>query len=173
MRNQEHIWRKYKEDHQWNAYQQERLRYNKLLFKQRCQYIQNEVVKHKGNAKHLYKLVSSLTEIRLENPLPKCENDEKLSEHFAEYFSSKIEKIRDNLDKHQKFNPPINDTYFKLEEFKELNDAELMDIINSLQTKSCELDVLPTYMIKENLELFIHIIKKNCQCIFEGRLLSQ
>ena len=114
MRNWEHIWRKYKEDHQWNAYQQERLRYNKLLYKQRSQYIQNEVVKHKGNAKHLYKLMSSLTEIRSENPLPKCKNDEKLSEHFAEYFSSKIEKIRDNLDKHQKFNPPINDTYFKI-----------------------------------------------------------
>ena len=48
----------------------------------------------------------------------------------------------------------------KLEEFKELNNAELMEIINSLQTKSCELDVLPTYMIKENLELFIHIIRK-------------
>ena len=83
-----------------------------------------------------------------------------MSEHFAEYFSSKIEKIRDNLDKHEKFNLPINDTYFKLEEFKELNDGELIEIINSLQTKSCELDVLPTYMIKENLELFIHIIRK-------------
>ena len=35
-----------------------------------------------------------------------------------------------------------------------------MEIINSLQTKSCELDVLPSYMIKENLELFIHIIRK-------------
>ena len=157
MRNRECIWRKYKEDHQWNAYQQERLRYNKHLYKQRCQYIQNEVVKHKGNAKHLYKLVSSLTGIRSENPLPECENDEELSERFAEYFSSKIEKIRGNLDKHQKFNPPINDTYFKLKEFKELNDAELMKII---KTKSCEIDVLPTYMIKENLELFIHIIRK-------------
>ena len=78
-------------------------------------------MKHKGNAKHLYKLVSSLTGIISENPLPECENDEELSERFAEYFSSKIEKIRGNLDKHQKFNPPINDTYFKLEEFIELN----------------------------------------------------
>ena len=50
--------------------------------------------------------------------------------------------------------------YFKLEEFKELNNAELTEIINSLQTKSCELDLLPTYMIKENPELFIHIIRK-------------
>ena len=57
VRNWERIWRKYKEDHQWNAYQQERLRYNKHLYKERCQYIKNEVVKHKGNAKHLYKLV--------------------------------------------------------------------------------------------------------------------
>ena len=34
VRNRERIWRKYKEDHQWNAYQQERLRYNKHLYKQ-------------------------------------------------------------------------------------------------------------------------------------------
>ena len=42
-----------------------------------------------------------------------------------------------------------------LEEFEPLQEIEVTNIVKSMATKSCEMDVLPTTLLKDNLD---HII---------------
>ena len=39
-----------------------------------------------------------------------------------------------------------------------LSETEIKDSISKLQTKSCELDLVPTKILKENLDYFITVI---------------
>ena len=38
-----------------------------------------------------------------ENPLPNSESDEELANNFADFFIHKIQKIRDSLEHHPKY----------------------------------------------------------------------
>ena len=65
-----------------------------------CCIHQTEIAKFKGNSKHLYKLIVELTGSKVENPLPEGLSDEDLAECFANFFITKIENIRNNLNNH-------------------------------------------------------------------------
>ena len=47
--------------------------------------------------KKLYKLVSNVTDVHKDNPLPDSESNRDLADKFADYFMEKINKIRDAL----------------------------------------------------------------------------
>ena len=51
----------------------------------------------KNNAKELFFLVNKHTSNRAQNPLPPNKTDEELTEDFAGYFLSKIEKMRESF----------------------------------------------------------------------------
>ena len=148
-------------EHQWQAYHNERKTYNRLLYKYKSEYIWNEVLKHKGDSKHLYKLVSSLTGIKTENPLPECSNDFDLAGRFASYFLEKIQIIRQQLDNHPVFQPPVNKGIINvLDHFTNLSEVDVRKIVSKMQSKSCELDILPTFFIKNNIGSFLGILTK-------------
>ena len=52
------------------------------------------------------------------NPLPESISDKDLSEEFADFFLLKILKIRENLDKYEKFEPNCESLLFNMENFK-------------------------------------------------------
>ena len=72
----ESIWKKCGAEHQWEAFQTERLRYNRMLNAVRTEYFRKEFEQHKGNMKHLYKLVAKLNGSTSVNPLPEMDSDE-------------------------------------------------------------------------------------------------
>ena len=90
--------------------------------------------------------------------MPEAESDETLSESFVNFFLGKITKIRDNLDQFDKFNPLVNPVDVEFDEFRMLHKDDIIKLVHKLQTKSCELDLLPTYFIKENFEQFVGIL---------------
>ena len=61
MRNCEIVWQKYKQLHQLEAFKFARNKYFRLIHVIRKGYYQEEFVKHKGDSKALYNLVSKLT----------------------------------------------------------------------------------------------------------------
>ena len=110
------------------------------------------VLNSKGNTKKLYQIVSKLTGSVKDNPLPKAENDKKLANDFADFFLQKIKKIRDDLDNIPNYNPEYLEMEIPaLTIFEELSQNEVKDIINNLGTKSCELDAIPTKILKKCL----------------------
>ena len=92
-----------------------------------------------------------LTGTATENPLPPGKTDNQLAEDFAIFFMNKIQTIRDNLADHLLHKPkPTNIP--KFDTFQKLREEDVKKLISKMKTKSCELDVLPTHMLKEILE---------------------
>ena len=71
--------------------------YNRLLNYKKRQLITKQVIDSKGDNKKLYKLMAHLTGARSDNPLPPHDSDESLANQFADYFITKIDRIRDNF----------------------------------------------------------------------------
>ena len=68
-----------------------------------------QVIDSKGNNRKLYKLTALLARINTDNPLPSHDSDESLANHFADYFISKIDKIRENFFGIPAFTPEVTD----------------------------------------------------------------
>ena len=148
----------YKQDHQWCAYNKHGSKYTKLLRASRLLYTWTEIAKFKGNSKHLYKLIAELTGTKVENPLPEGLSNQALAECFANFFITKIENIRDNLNNYSLYNPIENCATGKLSEFKLLSAEEIRNLVRKMQMKSCELDYLPTYILKDHIDTFIPVL---------------
>ena len=91
------------------------------------------------------------------NPLPPGFSDLDQANEFTQFFSNKIDNIRKELDSYDLYTPHTRKTD-KLTEFRTLPQKEVKDIIVKMQTKSCELDVIPTKLLKENLTHILPII---------------
>ena len=87
--------------------------------------------------------------------MPTASSDEQLANEFAEFFIGKINKIRDDLDNHEKYTPYSLTAVPSLEEFEPLQEIEVIKIAKAMATKSCQMDVLPTTLLKDNLDHLI------------------
>ena len=96
----------------------------------------------------LYALVSSLTGTIQSNPLPKCVSFDTLVENFADFFHTKIKKIRDNLDHFPKYTPQHKDISI-LDRFHPMLSHEVLQITMNMPTKQCDLDPIPTLLFKQ------------------------
>ena len=160
VRNRERTWLKYGENHQWLAYKRERNRYRNIITYKRQQEYSGLVLKSKGNSKELYKTVNFLSNISNPNVLPETDSDSNLAEEFASFFLNKIEKIRELFINTPAYAPPINEYVPIFRSFSPLTNTEVTSIIMSLKSKSCELDSIPTSVLKEILPSCINTITK-------------
>ena len=106
--HREKAWRKYKEQHHWQALQTECNKYKSLLKSIKRRTLTEKVDECRHDTKGLYALVANLTGTKSENPLPSNHSDEDMANMFADYFMEKIEKIRSSLDDHPKYEPSNN-----------------------------------------------------------------
>ena len=149
VRSRERVWLKYGENHQWEAYKHERNIYKKMMFSKKKSFFSLAVSKAKGDTKALYQLANNLTGKILENPLPEHTSDEDLAEDFVSFFLDKILTIRskfigtDELTIKQKEGVP------GLVRFATITESDVKDLIMSMKTKSCELDPIPTHILKQ------------------------
>ena len=157
-RRREKIWRKYKEEHQFKALIREQRKYRTMLQDQRRKVVSDKVMEYKGNIKELYKLINNLTGCATENPLPS--NDEGMAEELAVFFLDKIQKIREALDHHDKFDPTIGikSKVVSVDNFELYSEEEIRKIVMTLSTKTCESDVIPTGPLKKILPSVLRII---------------
>ncbi len=141
------MWRKYKQPDQYELFKNAINIYTFVLNAEKQRSLSQKVIDFHGDSKKLYKFVSELTGKKTENPMPEGESDTAIAEHFANHFLDKINKIRDALASFEKFTPEHKEVpCFGM--FEELTQDEVKKIINHLQTKSCELDALPTRVLK-------------------------
>ena len=89
--NRERLWRKYLHNHLWIAFKIERNRYNKML---KEAFISQDILSHRNDIKYLYKVVTNLSGVRNENPMPPAEPDQLLAEEFADFSLKRLIKYR-------------------------------------------------------------------------------
>ena len=105
--------------------------------------------------------------------MPSSTGDKKLANDFADYFIEKIQKIRDNLDTNPKFKPTRNSTITPLKIFKPTTVDEVTTTIMGMKTKSCELDFLPTSLLKKALPYIINNYRPVSNLPFLSKVLEK
>lgn len=157
VRNRAKIWKKYKEPHQWKAYTIERNRYNRMLAGSKIRTISEKVVECGTDTKKLYNLINNITGRTKVNPMPPGKSDQILAEEFADFFLSKITKIRNDLATCPVYSPSQIVTE-QLGSFEFVSCEDVINTIKSMPTKTCENDIIPTKLLKQILDKIGSII---------------
>ena len=95
--------------------------------------------------------------------LPANNNLEDLCEEFADFFAEKIVKIRLDLEKEvatgnistTKSGNQVPTINHELNKFHAVTEEYIEKLVNNMATKSCELDAMPTWLLKESLDILL------------------
>ena len=71
------------------------------------------------------------------------------------------------------YSPIENSKIVKLSKFRPLSTDEIRKLVGKMQIKSCELDYLPTHILKDNIDSFILIHTKNVNLSLESGVFSE
>ena len=94
-----------------------------------------------------------------ENPMPKAKSDEELAQQFADFFLEKIQKIRKMFQDITPLQTQESDIP-KIRSFSPMMESQVKKIIMEMQSKLCELDSIPTTLLKEVLYIVLPTITK-------------
>ena len=158
MRRREEIWAKYRRDEHYKAFKRERNRFNRMLLLKRSNSIGTRILQAKRDTKALHSIVNNELGTSKESPLPESLDDRDLANSFAEFFHSKIVKIRDVLTQTAPQTFEHNPTIPTVNSFHKMSTDDVQQIITSMTSKSCELDVIPTTVLKKLLQKLTPIL---------------
>ncbi|XP_072177812.1 uncharacterized protein [Diadema setosum] len=125
-----------------------------------------------SNPKSLYTTLHSLLGTADKQQLHASDDDLQLSNEFADYFDDKISSMRQSLESStsgsvSSSTGPIMSTLQdspedmpSLTEFSYVSDSEIRKIILRAPSKSCDLDPLPTWLLKEYVDVFVPVISQ-------------
>ena len=93
-------------------------------------------------------------------PLPPNNSDLQLAMDFNKFFFDKINEIMVGLNTstvkaNTNYLEDGCETQHRFNTFQTLNDDEVLRIINKSATKSCELDALPTHLLKQHKDVVL------------------
>ena len=120
--------------------------------------ISKKINECKNDMKQLFHLVNNITMSKASKPMPEGKTDAQLAGEFATFFLDKIKKIRLQFKNTDKYIPEINASVPRLHELQPLTDEEIEKEICSMNNKTCELDSIPTYLIKDILPAVLKTI---------------
>ena len=124
------------------------MKYNNILKSSKVQSISKKVIECEHDIKKMYRLINNITGRTSENPMPENVSDETLVNDFANFFMDKIQKICDKLQEYNKYTPTRNTNVNILSSFREMTKDEVIKIIGEMSPKSCELDAIPSSLLK-------------------------
>jgi hypothetical protein len=121
----------------------------------------------------LFRLVDGLRlfHIKSEPPLPSCESFQALAQQFSLYFSTKIQKLWEQLPPSTLMDNVISDSNistFCLNQFECVSEDLVSRIICQSASKSCQLDPIPTCLLKESPAMLITAITNLINLSFEN-----
>ena len=101
-----------------------------------------------------------------ETKLPIHDSQKEMAQRFSDFFTTKIVTIRENLlalhaDEETPTTIPGNETIFHgtpLSSFTEVSADEIRRFIMKSASKSCELDPVPTWLLKECIVDLVYIV---------------
>jgi hypothetical protein len=106
--------------------------------------------------KMLFTVLNDLLKRNKVQSLPTAVDSECLANRFADFFTKKIEKIRSSFPASSNNDADGETTYVPLiNHLKPVSEDELKKMIMSMKTKSCQLDPLPTSIIKESMDTML------------------
>ena len=156
-RSLERKWRRSRKDSDRIQYRGQCATVAKHLTDAKTDYYSKKVEECAGNSKLIHQLANKLLVNQHVQQLPSGDDDLQLANRFCDYFKNKIDIIRQGFsgnttpDEHI----PLNIT---LDHFRPASQQEIHTIIMTFNNKSCELDPLPTWLLKQCTEELLPLI---------------
>ncbi|KAJ8035470.1 hypothetical protein HOLleu_22713 [Holothuria leucospilota] len=130
-----------------------------LIRQAKVSYYSTEITNSSGDQKKLFRIVNNLLHKPKDPVLPSAVSDRSLACRFSQYFVEKIEQIR------KTFTPsPDSQLYGETSSpstlctFQAASEEEIKKIVMKSASKSCELDSVPTTLIKQCIDTFVPYI---------------
>ena len=138
---------------------------NHLANRDKTVYYKKLISNNSHDSKKLWRELDKVLHRSRSSTLPICESSKSLAGHFTTFFTNKIMKIRESFTSsescnmlHPPFDPPT------LTVFTQVTQDEIGKIISKSPTKSCLLDPLPIFLIKECIDILLPSITKLVNC---------
>ena len=156
-----------------DAYMSAKKRYNSTMAITRNDYYKNKLDETKKDMKSMYKTLNRVLGQENELIYPTNKDAKAVANGLSEFFSDKILKIRDIISKAH--NTAVNDKETSydtsditpLKNFILLTTEDVKLLIKDMNSKSCALDPMPTWLLKDCLEIMLpiltHIINSSLQ----------
>ena len=161
-RKLEKLWRQTRLTVHLEMYQAQCASFKRILRQSKAKYYHDTIDQCSNDQKKLFQVVNNLLGRREASPLPSTADPSVLAEQFAQFFDSKIARIRSSIIS---VGPPSAATPVStvtldqpLTNFSSASVSEVRAIISTAPSKQCSLDVLPTWLIKDLLPLFVPFI---------------
>ena len=118
-----------------------------------------------ASQKESWELINSLLNNENAIPMPKGYSKEELPQTFCDFFTDKVQKIREELDSQQpedNLSEDIPQVSTNISAFEPVDAEEVKAVIMRCSTKTCSLDVIPTALLKipAILQSCVHIITR-------------
>ena len=142
-------------------YKEECKAYKDMLEQAKCTYHRNEI--SNSDDKNLFRIVNKLYSMNSSRVLPDYTSPKELANRFGSFFHDKIRMICEKLDNVS--TPPLTITLTEsckssFTDFKQVSEDTVCKVINESASKCCQLDPIPTWLVKKCLdELLPHITK--------------
>ena len=113
------------------------------------------------NSKQLFRTIDKLCGFKANSTLPSGDA-QNIADDFGDYFSGKITKLRSELDGLQASALVTREQLCtsKLSEYQKLTQEDIRKLIMDMPSKSCPLDTLPTWLLKNCIEELLPAITK-------------
>ena len=170
-RKLERKWRSTRKAEDKEAYKEQCKAVNKLVDSTKTWYYSNKLTEVTGNQKQVYNIINRLLHRTNKQILPQRDSLSNLCDEFADFFADKIVKIREELERNL-LNMNLANTNVSadthnvtvFDTFKMVTEEEVEELVISTANKSCELDILPTWLLKDNLDAVLPILTSIINC---------
>lgn len=132
-----------------------------LLSSSRSNYYSNLVAENHSNMRSLFEVFSKLLHRRHEAKYPN-DSSSSLANDFVLFFGDKIRRIRRDLDQVRHLDTVVDNgtTGCQLNMFSTVPPDEILNIIGSTTSKSCDLDSVPGHVLKCLFPSILPVIHK-------------
>ena len=141
-------------DHE--IYRSQCLVVNDVIERSRETYYKDKIKSCGNDQKQIFKVTNHLLGNKPEVKLPSHTSAKELAQDFSDFFENKIEKIRSDIASKNECNitNESNSTQIQkpketFSEFEVITEEQVLKLISKSSTKSCELDPIPTWLLKE------------------------
>ena len=161
-RQLERRWRRNKLEVHRQAYINERLKLKKMTRQAKKLYYSSKIQETFSDQKKLFGIVNELLHKPKVAVLPSRDSDKELANNFSNFFYQKIDTIRKSFFNHADSCAHVESQTIacKLSSFVSTDECEIRNIIMKSPLKSCNLDPIPTSLIKQNIHVFVPIFTK-------------
>ena len=136
----------------------------KLCSEAKRKYYNGRVLGAENNSKELFKVANSLLNKPKSTSLPSHTTEKDLANKFGHFFNNKIANIRDGLTQNIHESADMDEvdipilTFPRMESFTQITEEKLFKIIMHGNSKSCDLDPIPTSLLKLVLPVLLPTI---------------